>query len=70
MSPYVLYLFIVLSALALPAWGYGRWRIRRYRLRGGRRLLALVPAIICTAGVLALLGVMLAGLIVSSAMTW
>ncbi|MBQ6267252.1 MAG: hypothetical protein IJK64_05720 [Clostridia bacterium] len=70
MITYALYLFIVLSALALPAWVYGRWRIRRYRLRGGRRLLALLPAMVCTAGVLALLSVIIAGLIVSSAMTW
>ena len=70
MNPTVLKLLPVLAALLLPAWALGILRIRMYRLHGVRRLLALLPALICSAGTLALLGVIAAGLIVSSVMTW
>lgn len=70
MSPMVLWLIAALSTLALPAWLIYGFLRRRRRLRGVKRLLVLLPALGFTAAALCMLGVICAGLFVSSAMTW
>ena len=70
MSPAIVKLLPAFAALLLQAWEFGILRIRRHHLHGLRRLPPLLPALICSAGTLVLLGVIVAGLFVSSVMTW